>query len=412
MSFASGSPSRRLPQLYLTEALAAHASNLLMLGIFFYMHQRFGWGALANLLLSSSQGCVYVVGALCSSFLSWRMGRRRLLRTLNVAMACVVAVAACWANQWVIVVVLLVYTTLCAVQWPALESLVCDGAGAEELARRTNLYNLTWALVGSLTVAASGTIIEIFPRGIFILALVAHLVCSVILRVVADVPRAAPVHSAPEPELVSLRTLAMRLSRIALPATYAALYGIGALMPTVAVIRVLSPQLRTLVGSVWMMARFPTFAFLALTCWWHTRPRALLVANAILLISFLGITLRFSDSMSVNLGVMIFSQIALGAAMALIYAASLYFGMVLSEGSTEHGGYHEALIGLGSVLGPGAGAIAQYTRPQNPAAGITAIATLLGIAVFVAAVASLIAAFSRRAPSEQSQPPDPSSPDS
>ena len=28
-------------------------------------------------------------------------------------------------------------------------------------------------------------------------------------------------------------------------------------------------------------------------------------------------------------------------------------GMVLSDGSTEHGGYHEALIGLGSVLGPG-----------------------------------------------------------
>jgi MFS family permease len=391
MSFASGSPSRRLPQLYLTEALAAHASNLLMLGIFFYMHQRFGWGSLANLMLSGSQGCVYVIGALSSSRLSWRMGRRRLLRTLNVAMACVVSVAACWANQWVIVIVLLTYTILCAAQWPALESLVCDGAAAEELARRTNLYNLTWALVGSATVAASGTLIEIFPRGIFVLAVVAHLICGLLLRVVADVPPAPPVHSAPEPELVSMRTLAMQLSRIALPATYAALYGIGALMPTLAVIRALSPQLRTLVGSVWMMARFPTFAFLALTAWWHTRPRALLVANAVLLICFLGITLRVSESMSVNLAVMIIAQVALGAAMALIYAASLYFGMVLSEGSTEHGGYHEALIGLGSILGPGAGALAQYTHPQNPTAGITAIATLLGTAVLTAAAFSLLA---------------------
>ena len=174
-------------------------------------------------------------------------------------------------------------------------------------------------------------------------------------------------------------------------------------MPTLPVIRALSPQVRTLAGSVWMMARFPIFAFLALTTWWHTRPRALLVANAILLVAFLGITLRVSESMSVNLAVMVIAQVTLGAAMALIYAASLYFGMVLSEGSTEHGGYHEALIGLGSILGPGAGAIAQWANPQKPAAGITAIATLLGVAVFVAAVASLVATFTRRAASEQSQ---------
>ena len=43
---------------------------------------------------------------------------------------------------------------------------------------------------------------------------------------------------------------------------------------------------------------------------------------------------------------MIAWQIVLGVTMGLIYSGSLYFGMVLSEGSTEHGGYHEALIGM------------------------------------------------------------------
>jgi MFS family permease len=387
---ASGSPSRRLTRLFLIEALAAHASNLLMLGIFFYMHQRFGWGSLRNLLLSSSQGCFYVVGALSSSYFSRQMGRRRLLRALSTGMAIFVAIPGFWANQWLIVAVLLCYTFLSAAQWPALESLICAGAGAEELARRTNLYNMNWAAVGSVTVAASGTIIALFPHGFFLLAALAHLSNAFLLRVIADVPPAAPIHADPEPQLMAERTLAMRLSRIALPATYAVLYAIGALMPTLPTIRALDPQMRTLVGSVWMMARFPTFAFLAVTIWWHTRPRALLVANAVLLIAFLAITLRYTQSASINLGVMIFAQITLGAAMGLIYAASLYFGMVLSEGSTEHGGYHEALIGLGSILGPGAGALAQSAYPQSPAAGITAVAVLLGISVLIASVFSLV----------------------
>jgi len=386
---ASSSPSRRLPRLFAIEAMAAHASNLLMLGIFFYMHQHFGWGSLRNLMLSCSQGCVYVLGALSSSYLSLQMGRRRLLRALSTAMAVFVVIGACWANAAVIVVVLLCYTFLCATQWPALESLICDGAGAEELARRTNLYNMNWAFVGSITVAASGTIIEYFPRGIFLLAALAHISCALLLRVIADAPPAAPVHADPEPQLLVVRTLAMRLSRIALPATYAVLYAIGALMPTLPTIRALDPQLRTLVGSVWMMARFPTFAFLTVTIWWHTRPRALVAANAMLLIAFLGVTIPLFHSLSFNLAVMIGAQIVLGTAMGLIYSASLYFGMVLSEGSTEHGGYHEALIGLGSMLGPGAGALAQSLYPQSPSAGIAAVAVLLGISVAAASVFSL-----------------------
>jgi hypothetical protein len=69
----------------------------------------------------------------------------------------------------------------------------------------------------------------------------------------------------------------------------------------------------------------------------------------------------------------------------LIYAASLYFGMVLSSGSTEHGGYHEALIGLGVVLGPGSGVVAQLIAPGSPSAGIGAIALVLFVSVLASA---------------------------
>ena len=47
------------------------------------------------------------------------------------------------------------------------------------------------------------------------------------------------------------------------------------------------------------------------------------------------------------------AELVLGLMVGFIFSASLYFGMVLSDGSTEHAGYHEALIGVGVVLGPG-----------------------------------------------------------
>jgi hypothetical protein len=83
------------------------------------------------------------------------------------------------------------------------------------------------------------------------------------------------------------------------------------------------------------------------------------------------------------------AQVVLGVSMGMIYAASLYFGMVLSEGSTEHSGYHEALIGLGSVLGPGAGAVAQWLRPGDITPGVAAVAGVLLLSTLVATGASV-----------------------
>jgi uncharacterized membrane protein YeaQ/YmgE (transglycosylase-associated protein family) len=86
-------------------------------------------------------------------------------------------------------------------------------------------------------------------------------------------------------------------------------------------------------------------------------------------------------------------QIVLGVVMGMIYSGSLYFGMVLSDGSTEHGGYHEALIGVGSVLGPGAGALAQWLRPGDMQFGVLAVAGVVGASVLAAAIAAYRARF-------------------
>jgi MFS family permease len=378
-------PARRfLFKIYTLEALGSVGANLLMFGIFFYMQKRFGWGASKNLPLSSAQGAVYVIGALAANPLSRWIDRQKLLRLIHVGMAAVALAGAWAATPAVIVVLLLVYTMLSAAQWPLLESLISIGANAPKLSRRISIYNLVWSGSGAITVAASGVVIARFPQGIFLTTAAAHLIAALALakiRPQSQHPSSAHLH--PEPELIPLRTMAKRLSRIALPATFAVIYALGAIMPTLAVIQSTTPAARTLLASVWMIARWFFFVFLGATIWWHTRPRALLIAAVILLAAFLGITLIPSVPS------MILWQIALGVTMGLIYSASLYFGMVLSDGSTAQNSYHEALIGLGSILGPGCGALAGIFRPGDPHAPIIAVAAILWISVLAACAVSI-----------------------
>ncbi len=117
-----------------------------------------------------------------------------------------------------------------------------------------------------------------------------------------------------------------------------------------------------------------------------------------MLVAFLAVTFRPSSICGAgrfppafDLAWMIGWQAMLGMALGVIYSGSLYFGMVLSDGSTEHGGYHEALIGTGWVLGPAAGAAAGWARPGQVGTGVAAIGTLIGLSVLATTVATMIA---------------------
>ncbi len=166
------------------------------------------------------------------------------------------------------------------------------------------------------------------------------------------------------------------------------------MLPSLAILQPLDTQMRTLLGSVWFAARCGMFVLLGLTVFWHTRPRLMLVACFCMLIGFLGTTLRLGDLWPglsrADLASMIASQILLGAAMGLIYSASLYFGMVLSEGSTEHGGYHEALIGLGGAVGPAAAAGAHLIQPNGIGLSIITVAGLIGVSRIAVAGISVV----------------------
>ena len=301
----------------------------------------------------------------------------------------------------VLVAALFLYSGISAITWPALESLVSSGAEPGAMARRLGVYNCVWSGAGSVTFALAGIVLKYWEPGIFVVPTLVHAAMAALLwsldrrrdarEAGDDAPEAddAPHPAgAAEPELLHSRTLALWMSRLALPATFVVISSLLAAMPTLPLIQRLDPAARTAVASVWMASRWVSFLALGATSWWHTRPRALLWAAVLLLFAFVAITgrdqwLPGSPRLATGPWVawIVAWQVLLGGALGLIYSASLYFGMVLSDGSTEHGGYHEALIGLGTVIGPGAGALAERLGGGDPRWGVVAVAAVLAASV-------------------------------
>jgi hypothetical protein len=378
-----------------------------MVGVFFYTNHRFGWTLLQNFLLAAGQGVMYVVGSLLASRVSeWCGSRTRTLVGLYLTMTLLAILGLMAQSPVVVTIILLAYTLVCSFNWPALESLVAAGADAHEMSRRIGTYNLVWAGLGAVVVAVNGTIIDHWPTGVFLIPVIVHGLSAVLMLAVGrETPPDADAqdhHTEAPAALQEQRNLALWLSRISLPATYVVIYSLMAMMPSLPLLHDLSTAQRTALGSVWVAARWVAFLLLGMAAWWHTRPKLLLAAAVLMLVAFLGIVWRPGDVIA-GLPIagltpylwMVAWQCALGAALGMIYSGSLYFGMVVSEGSTEHGGYHEALIGLGGAIGPGAGALTQALFPGSLTAGILAVAVILGLSVLAAGGATL--RLSRRA---------------
>jgi hypothetical protein len=75
--------------------------------------------------------------------------------------------------------------------------------------------------------------------------------------------------------------------------------------------------------------------------------------------------------------VMLIAQLTFGATIGLMYYSSLFYAMDAHDSSSEHGGIHEAAIGIGNCLGPATGAAALWLAPQNATAGAWSVTALL-----------------------------------
>ncbi len=368
---------------YTLEGVNSFATVLFFNYLYFLMQRQFGFGDKRNFALAAALGLIYSVAAGWGGRVAQRQGYFFTLKVGFTVMAA--GLAACWlldSPAGKILAACGVTLGMCFI-WPTLEALVSDGESAADLPRAVGIYNVVWAVANAGSYFVGGTLIETFGYKIIFtlpLALVFGQLALVfwLQREATEMARQAvnalPGPSAPpEPHRpASPRARAfLRMAWLANPFAYIAINTLIAAMPGIAAKFHLSPMSVGFICTLWCFVRVGAFA--ALWHWtdWHYRFGWLVAAFAALIVSFAAILL------SPNLLVLIVAQIFFGVAIGLIYYSSLFYSMDAGDAKGEHGGIHEAAIGIGNCLGPAVGALSLQFLPGFPNSGAVAVTALL-----------------------------------
>ena len=363
--------TRKLQAAYFQiEGLNSFATVLYLNYLYFLTRDRFGFGNQRNLALAALLGLVYTIAAWQGGKFAQRRGYFPALKAGFIVLgASYLAGLICHGAMGEIVAAMGVTVGTCFI-WPALEALVSEGEPVALLPHAIGLYNVVWAVANASAFFIGGTLIKMFGfQVIFILPLALTLVMlTMTLRLQKQAVNLAhdsrdqpavvlPVDSHRPTLPVAKRFL--RMAWLANPFAYIAINTLIAVIPGIAAKFQLSPMLAGFVCSLWHWTG------------WHYKFRWLAAAFAMLIVSFATIL------MSPNLIVLVVAQLFFGAAIGLIYYSSLFYSMDAGDAKGEHGGIHEAAIGLGNCLGPAVGAAALEFLPQVQNSGAIAVSVLL-----------------------------------
>jgi predicted MFS family arabinose efflux permease len=368
--------------VFILEGLNGFAASIYFNYIFFFLRDNFGFGAKGNLLFCAANGFLYAIGA----FYGGRIAQRRgYFATLFGGWATMVVslIAAFFAGtksiegHWLAMVI---WTLGVCVTWPCLEALACEGESTATLPRKVGIYNVVWSIAFALGLFSGGMIMsELGSKSMFLLPAAIHAIQIVMVANLKTVGKAwhelpgAPTQTAAAPHEADAQRnkMFLRMAWLANPFAYIAMNTVIPLIPQVAASLHLSQTAAGCFCSIWMFAR--TASFVALWKWtgWHYRFGWLVASYALMIATFAAILL-FK-----NLWLLVAAQILFGFAVGLIYYSSLFYSMDASDTKGEHGGLHEAAIGLGIFLGPAIGFTALQLFPTNPNSSALAVSVIL-----------------------------------
>lgn len=362
--------------------------------IFFLMKQEFGFGNRENLLMAAVNGGIYIFFAWFAGNFAQKRGYYFALKVGFWIMILALLVGTRAATVAANYAVMIVWTIGMCFTWPTLEALVSEGEDRKGLTTMIGIYNVVWASGAAVSYFTGGALLETLGRrSLFWFPPILHAVQFAILiylqresRQLASAAQpasnAGPLdpHDAGVP--LDRKKVFLRLAWVANPFAYIAMNTVIPLIPHIATRFELSTTLAGFVGSVWMFARLSAFAGLWFWAGWHYKFRWLIGAYAIMVGCFAALLLTNS------LAVVVLAQLAFGLAVGLIYYSSLFYAMDVGETKGEHGGVHEALIGVGLCAGPAVGTIALRVAPGIAHAGILAVSVLLMVGMAVLLVSA------------------------
>ncbi|HKI68049.1 MAG TPA: MFS transporter [Verrucomicrobiae bacterium] len=364
---------------FILEGLNSFAFTLFFYYFYFFMQQQFGFGNKVNLMLAAASGLIYVPAAIVGGRFAQRAG---YFTALKLGFAILIAsLAAGWLLMHSVAgctIAMLMATVGICFAWPPLEAMVSEGETYAGLQKNVGIYNVVWAGTSALAYFTGGAMLEkLGLHSLFLVPLiffVVQLALTVYLEHAAEsAPRIEPVKEAPHPHSAAKTRSFLRMAWLSNPCAYIAINTLIAVMPTVAKRLELSTTLAGFSCSVWCFARLAAFFGFWFWTGWHYRFRWLLGAFLTLVASFTAAVL------APDLAVLVAAQLFFGVAIGLIYYSSLFYSMDVGETKGEHGGIHEAAIGLGNFAGPAIGAITLQVLPGFANGGVLAVSGLLSL---------------------------------
>jgi len=367
--------------VFLLEGLNSFALTYYFYYFYFFTQQQFGFGNAANLALAAASGLVCGPAALWGGRFAQRAGYFTALKVGFGIMVITLALGGWVAESPAAHLTLMLVTVAgMSLTWPTLEALVSEGETGAGLQRKVGFYNVVWAGTAALAYFTGGALLEKLGRPSLFLLPFAFQVGQLALTfwlhrhsarshpAAAPAPADPPLVVAPPP---ARARMFLRMAWLANPFAYIAINTLVAAMPGVAHNLNLTTTQAGFCCSLWCFARLAAFCGLWFWAGWHYRFRWLLASYLVLILTFVVILVVPS------LAVVVLAQLALGAAIGLIYYSSLFYSMDAGDTKGVHGGIHEAAIGLGSFAGPAVGAASLYFLPQVANAGAWAVSGLL-----------------------------------
>ncbi|MEY4201641.1 MAG: hypothetical protein RLZZ265_3381 [Verrucomicrobiota bacterium] len=349
--------------------------------VFFLLQQQHGFGNRENLLVGALHGLIYVPAAWIGGHYAERHGLTKAMKVGFAGMTVAMLAGAGMNSLAGTMLTLVGWTIAMCFTWPALEAHATHGESDAGMKRMVGFYNIVWSGCGGLMFFLGGTLFEVLgARSLFWLPAAIFVVQLVVTHWLDTLPRdpVLPPASASEhhPEAVALEQPVppqtfLKMAWLANPFAYIAINSFQAMIPGRSAELGLSVAQSGWFWAIWFLARFLTFIGLWQWHGWHYRFRWMLAAFIALILAYVALL------MGRSVVVLVLAQVVFGLATGLLYYASLFYSMDVGETKGEHGGIHEAAIGLGICLGPAVGAGALYLAPSQPQAGAFAVTALL-----------------------------------
>lgn len=384
--------------LFVLTFLESVAGTLLQRGLYFYTHEHLGFSQTQNLWVAFGFGATYIVGAFASHRLSKRFGERRLLFACLFGLLAVHSALAIFPAPWLLVGGVFATAAIQGAKWPVVESYISAGRAPQQLLPLLSRYNVTWATAGFVAIGVTGPIVATgVPSLFFWLPAALNLGSALLALRLPAQPQHLDHHHPDRPaagELHSLRAL-LGSARWSMTGSYALLYVLAPLMPSILQQLELPVALATPVASVLDAVRVISFGLLGAFAGWHGKRLPLGLTLAALPAGFLLILLGHS------LPLVLLGEAVFGTAAGFAYTAALYYALVAENASVDAGGAHEGLIGIGIGLGPLSGLAGQLlvAPPGGASAGLTpwsALAVTTAPIIALCAAGSLRSLFRRR----------------